>query len=141
MKKTKKNLLNLLAVLSVLGGSLGLAACDGLQVLEYALLKDGTYEVVNCFGGATQIVIPSSYKGKAVTSIGEGGLNNCSSLTSIVIPVSIENIGAYALSGCNSLTTIYYTGTEEEWNYIFYKYDLYDIIPSKATIICNYVPK
>ena len=108
MKKTKKILIGLLATLSVLCGSLGLTACNanGLQVLEYALLENGTYEVINCFGTATQIVIPSSYNGKAVTSIGEGGLDQCSSLTSVVIPDSVKSIGKAAFRDCSSLKSI-----------------------------------
>ena len=61
----------------------------------------------------TSITIPDS-----VTSIGFGAFWCCSSLKSIVIPDSVKYIGENAFHQCDSLTTVYYTGTEEQWNAI-----------------------
>ena len=56
-------------------------------------------------------------------------------LTNITIPDGVTSIGSYAFSYCNSLETIYYTGSEEQWNEIVgdNDYALRDV-----TIIFNY---
>ena len=54
----------------------------------------------------TELVVPSSYNGFKVTSIGEGGFHNCTGLTIITIPDSVTSIGAYAFSSCTGLTSI-----------------------------------
>ena len=69
----------------------------------------------NAFDGCTSltnIIIPDS-----VTTIGYGTFFNCTSLTDITIPNSVTTIGDYAFYGCNHVT-VYYKGTEEQWNLI-----------------------
>ena len=53
-----------------------------------------------------QIVIPSVYNNKPVTSIGYRALAGYSTLTSVTIPDSVTKIGDYALSNCSKLTSI-----------------------------------
>lgn len=131
MKRTKKILIGFLATLSVLSGVFGLAACGDTgdssdtgsgasseqnssveenafsQGLSYTLLDDDTYAVTG-IGDCTdtEIVVPSSYNGKAVTSIGDGAFRLCSGLTSIAIPDGITSIGDGAFLVCYNLTSI-----------------------------------
>lgn len=51
--------------------------------LKYELLDDDTYMVSDYNGTAIEVIIPSTYNGKPVTSIGEGTFSNCSSLKTI----------------------------------------------------------
>ena len=76
--------------------------------LEYGLNNDGqSYEVTGigeCEDSA--LVIPQTYNGLPVTSIGDWAFQYCIGLTSIVIPDSVMSIGEYAFAGCTSLTSV-----------------------------------
>ncbi len=72
----------------------------------FNLLDNDTYEVTGYIGLNKTLVIPSSYLGKAVTSIGDEVFFECASLTSVFIPSSVTNIGEGAFAGCASLTNI-----------------------------------
>ncbi len=93
------------------------------QGLSYTLLSDDTYEVSG-IGTCTDtdIVIPATYNGKAVTSIGYGAFAYCSNLTSITIPASVTTIAERAFYSCDNLT-IYCeaesqpSGWSSYWNY------------------------
>ena len=61
----------------------------------------------------TSIVIPSG-----VTSIESGAFGGCSSLTSIVIPSTVTNIGSNAFQNCPASLSVYFDGTQEQWNRI-----------------------
>ncbi|MCM1007097.1 MAG: leucine-rich repeat protein [Ruminococcus flavefaciens] len=81
------------------------------QSYEFTLKSDGTYEISEYIyqkpdSGfyAVDITIPSSYKGKPVTSIGERAfaIYNAYHITgTITIPSSITSIGELAFSMCN----------------------------------------
>ena len=75
--------------------------------LAFTLLDDGTYEVSG-IGSCTdtEIIIPSVYNDKPVTSIGDSAFRGCSGLTSITIPDSVTSIGDDAFDGCSGLTSV-----------------------------------
>ncbi len=97
------------------------------EALAYYPLPDGTYAVsIGNAGLLTEIVIPATYNGRAVTMvvgfsgndiesitipnsvtiIGEGAFSNCESLKSITIPDSVTVIGDYAFYSCTSLSSV-----------------------------------
>lgn len=61
----------------------------------------------------TSVVIPNG-----VTIIGYSAFERCTGLTSVTIANSVTNIEPVAFYGCDNLSTIYYDGTESEWNRI-----------------------
>ena len=63
-----------------------------------------TYSVTDYTGSSAEVVIPSLYQDKAVTSIGDDAFSGCTSLMSIEIPNSVTSIGDYAFYNCDSLT-------------------------------------
>ena len=77
---------------------------------EAVLKDDGTYMVSNCrpdiYYALKGVSIPSTYKGKPVTSIGDYAFNGFTYLRSITIGDSVTSIGEYAFRGCESLQSI-----------------------------------
>ena len=80
----------------------GASICVGL---EFTLVDD-EYSVTGYDGVATDVIIPSFYKGKRVTSIGGGAFYGCTALASVTIPDSVISIGGSAFYGCTSLTSV-----------------------------------
>ncbi len=73
------------------------------------------YAFQNCTN-LTSIVIPNSVK-----TIGSSAFSGCSNLTSIIIPDSVTSIGENAFNGCSSLTIYAETdikpsGWNIDWN-------------------------
>ena len=104
----KRSYLIVFALVSVILLSLFTLPGCGQKGLEYNLLFDGTYQVT---AGTEQtlngkIVIPSTYKGKPVTHIGDDAFQNCKGLTSVTIPDSVTSISEGAFWGCKGLTSI-----------------------------------
>ena len=107
------------------------------------------------------VVIPSEIDGKKVTAISQGifcadkgGYKNIktivipngveyisndafrkSNITSIFIPSSVQTIGGRAFDGCKNLETVYYGGTEEQWQKVTIMNDNYYL--TNAKIIYN----
>ena len=80
---------------------------QGGEVIEPAKLifekTDAGYTVTGYEGTPTVVVIPETYEGLPVTSIGWGAFAGCTSLTSVTIPDSVTSIGQSAFTFCPSL--------------------------------------
>ena len=83
----------------------GFSACKEKSTagLKYTLKSDGTYEVSqgNTYN-LEEIIIPSSYQGKKVTSVNARSFNN-SALKRIIIPESVTSMGQSTFIGCENL--------------------------------------
>ena len=53
---------------------------------------------------------------EGVTSIGDSAFAYCSSLTEVTIPKSVTSIESFAFYDCGALATVYYGGTQEDWD-------------------------
>ena len=74
--------------------------------LRYVLKEDDTYEVAGHYGGVVDVIIPLSYKGKAITSIGPHAFGWSTTLSSIKIGNLVETIGECAMEGCLVLNSV-----------------------------------
>ena len=70
-------------------------------------LDDGTMEIYGFYENTiSSIVIPSEIDGKKVTSIANSAFSNCTALTTIILPASLERIGYNTFSSCINLKSI-----------------------------------
>lgn len=81
----------------------------------------------------TNIVLP-----EGVEVLGGYAFYRCTRLQTIVIPSSITSLGKYLFDDSDNLTTIYYTGTEDQFEDDINKHDEWGD-GCNATIVYNYV--
>ena len=80
---------------------------EGIEPARLIFEKtENGYSVTGYEGAPTVVVIPETYEGLPVTSIGAGAFYNCSGLTSVTIPDSVTSIGDYAFVYCDGLTSV-----------------------------------
>ena len=163
--KTSKILALILSMILII---LSLLSCNGYdkdyQGLVFTLKDDGTYKVsadmldenyAEILSG--EINIPSTYKNKSVTSIGD--FYRCSNLTSITIPDSVHtiddqafllcevltnltlpnsitSIGKSTFAGCSKLTSLTFNGTKAQWDAIDKKAN-WKLKSSISKVICT----
>ena len=60
------------------------------------------------------LVIPRYYKNKII-NIGTGAIRGFSSIETVYIPETIERIYSNNFNACANLRTIFYAGTEAQW--------------------------
>jgi hypothetical protein len=92
---------------ATIGLTAGTATAEVSGTFQYSLIGNGTaVEITGYTGSGGSVVIPSVIAGEPVTSIAERAFYNCTSLTSVTIPISIIKIGAESFYNCYALTSI-----------------------------------
>lgn len=106
-----KKVLSVVLMLAMIVSALALASCSpgDNSGLMYELNEDGQSYSVSGLSKSfkeAELVIPSEYKGKPVTGIGDTAFAKCTDLKSVVIPDGIKSIGNYAFNECVGLASI-----------------------------------
>ncbi len=108
MKKVLSLILTFVFVIGLCAAVPVTANAASVDDLKFELNEDGkSYSVsaknTNIKG---ELVIPNTYNGLPVTTVAEEGFMFCSSLTSIIIPDSIEVIEDYGFYSCSSVDSL-----------------------------------
>ncbi len=109
--------------------------CNKLEKITMGknVTEIGKYAFAHC-NHLERIEIP-----EGVTVIENSLFYNDYCLEEIVVPYSVTEIKRRAFSACSELDTIYYTGSEEQWNNIAVESE--NRYAEKAKIIYNYNPE
>ena len=85
--------------------------------LAYSLNSDGKGYTVVGMGDCIDkdLIIPSTHEGLPVSAIGENAFNGNTDITYVLIDRAVTSIGQGAFNLCSSLKNVYYNGTKEEW--------------------------
>ena len=118
-------------------GEWAFAYCSSLT--EVTIPKSVTSIGRSAFEGCsslTKVTIP-----KSVSSIRQAAFAGCNSLTEVTIPKSVTSIGWSAFIECDALTTVYYGGTQEDWDALKKNIGSDNDPLLNANIICKEKPK
>lgn len=106
MKRTIKNLAVIFMMVIVFCFVAMQTSAADASALSFTAC-DGGVMVSSCNKAASgKLEIPSEYNGSKVVKIGDNAFNNCTSLTSVVIPEGVKVIGNSAFEGCSKLADI-----------------------------------
>ena len=109
MKKTKilSVLLSLVMIITAISMMpVGSFAATPESEFSYTTGSDGTVTITKYNGSASNIEIPDTIAGKAVTAIGDEAFAENENLLSVTIPASVKSIGDYAFDVCCNLASI-----------------------------------
>ena len=113
-------------------GEMAFLLCQSLESVNIpdSVTTIGQAAFLNC-QSLESVNIPDG-----VTTIGANMFGICLSLRSITIPKSVTLIEKYAFGDCKSLNTVYYGGTQEQWDAI--SVGKYNDPLLNANIVFNY---
>ena len=80
----------------------------------YKVLSDGTLEITEYSGTATEITLPEEFNGYKVTSVGGFAFSKNNTIENLIIPASIEAIGFRAFEHLECLKTVEIFG-DKSW--------------------------
>ena len=87
------------------------------EIVNKIVVENGVTSIsplaFEAFSNVLSVTLPNS-----ITVIGTLAFKNCTSLTSVVIPESVTKIDVRVFYDSSSLETVYYGGSEEDWNNI-----------------------
>jgi hypothetical protein len=107
----KKKVLVSIVLLAIIGTGLAFAQQATPGKLKFEVSGSSLRVSAADYSITGEVVIPSTWQNRPVTSIINNGFRNCTFITSIVIPPSVTSIGTYAVAGCQNLNTVTFQGS------------------------------
>ncbi len=108
-----RKIITLITASALAVSALGFAACKNKndERFSYTEIMSGdkvtAYVITGLYDKeVNEITVPAKYNRKPVTAIAENAFAGCESLTSVVIPDSVQSIGGKAFYECSGLETI-----------------------------------
>ena len=111
-------------------------------------VSDGTWmysvyssfvEISAYYGGGVMAVVPDSYGGLPVSSIGDSAFTGNTTLVNVILPDSVVNIANKAFSGCTSLKEIRMNGVRAFGMHCFENTAITDIVfPARLANLGKY---
>ena len=78
--------------------------------------EDCSSELLTIFRTKTTLIdFATGYEGEPYDNISSFGFEKFENLEAVILPASIKKVGKKAFDSCNKLATVYYLGTETEW--------------------------
>lgn len=104
----KRLIICITLLVALLAVSLIVSQAADVGDLVFTLNSSGNgYIISDCDPAASgALIIPDTHEGKPVVAIGIEAFMDCTKLTAVTIPGSINSIGWYAFYGCTGLTDI-----------------------------------
>jgi len=102
MRRTRPLLFALLLLAAPTAQAQNFTDSQGVEYTE----TNGTLSVTGYNGSGGNVVIPSSYAGLPVTSIGDSAFEANGNLTQVTLPTSLITIGNFSFTYCYALTKI-----------------------------------
>lgn len=97
--------------------TIGRSAFSGCTGITELVIPDSVTSInTSAFSGCARLKKVTI--GNGLTQISENMFANCAELNEIIIPDSVTSIVDYAFNGCDKLKSVFFTGTEAEWNSI-----------------------
>ena len=98
--------------------SIGSYAFHSYDFLEEVIVEDGAFVGmgIGCFGDNTRL--KRVELGDSLRVIPSEAFIRCTSLEYVSIPATVTQIGYEAFKDCDSLKTVYFGGSQDDWNRI-----------------------
>lgn len=107
----------------------------GLSNSTYSLLSSTVEIKASSFSGNKNL--KTLISDSCLTTICNYAFYGCNNISSLYLDISVNSLGSKLFNYNSFAVTIYYVGTQEQWDNISFKISSYDTL-NGANLVCNY---